>query len=94
MEDRMPFESDEERLVAEQAALHFRELKEVMKKAPFGKGMAVMEQAVREKGFEQMRQTLSLLANAHAEAKKKGSTATRVPAEAAPTSNAARTNTC
>lgn len=90
----MEYASDEERLVAEQAALNYRELKAVMKTAPHGKGMAVMEQAVREKGFEQMRQTLSLLANAHDEAQKKGPTASRVPAEARRTSNAARTNTC
>jgi hypothetical protein len=72
MEDRMEYRSDEERLVAEQAVLHYRELKQVMKTAPHGKGMAVMEHAVREKGFEQMRQTLSLLLSAHEEAQKKG----------------------
>jgi hypothetical protein len=93
MEDRMQYESEDERLVAEQAALHYRELRQVMKNAPHGKGMAVMEQAVRERGFEQMRQTLSLLANAHDEAQKKGSTASRASAEAKPTSNAVRTNT-
>lgn len=89
----MNYQSDEERLVAEQAALHYRELKQVMKTAPFGKGMAVMEQAVREKGFEQMRATLSLLANAHDEAQKKGRTVFPAPAAQTPTSNAARTNT-
>lgn len=68
----MQFASDAERLIAEQAVLNFRELMGVMKDAPHGKGMAVMEQAVREKGFEQMRQTLSLLAGAHDEAQKKG----------------------
>jgi hypothetical protein len=68
----MQYESDEERLVAEQAALNYRELRQVMKTAPHGQGMAVMEQAVREKGFEQMRRTLSLLVNAHDEAQKKG----------------------
>jgi hypothetical protein len=92
MEDRMDYQSDEERLVAEQAALNYRELKRVMKTAPHGKGMAVMEQAVRERGFEQMRQTLSLLVNAHDEAQKKGSTASRASAEPKPISNAARTN--
>ncbi len=89
----MVYQSDEERLVAEQAALHYRQLKQVMKTAPFGKGMAVMEQAVREKGFEQMRQTLSLLANAHDEAQKKGRTVSPVPAAHRPTSSAAPTNT-
>jgi hypothetical protein len=34
--------------------------------------MAVMEQAVRQKGFQQMRQTLSLLAGAQEKAQKKG----------------------
>ena len=89
----MDYQSDEERLVAEQAALNYRELQRVMKNAPYGKGMAVLEQAVREKGFEQMRQALSLLANAHEEAKKKGSIASPVRAAAACISNAARTNT-
>lgn len=68
----MQFENDAERLVAEQALLNYRELKRVMKDAPHGRGMAVLEQAVREKGFEQMRQMLSLLANGHDEAQKKG----------------------
>lgn len=72
MEDRMKFESEEERLVAEQALLNYRELQGVMKSAPHGKGMAVMEQAVRERGFEQMRQTLSLLINAQDEAHNDG----------------------
>ena len=68
----MQFSNDEERIVSEQAVLNFRELMVVMKNAPHGKGMAVMELAVREKGFEQMRKTLSLLTSAHEEAQKKG----------------------
>jgi hypothetical protein len=68
----MQFENDAERLVSEQALLNYRELKRVMKDAPHGRGMAVLEQAVREKGFEQMRQMLSLLANGHDEAQKRG----------------------
>ena len=68
----MQYANEDERLVAEQAVLNYRELMGVMRKAPHGKGMAVLEQAVREKGFEQMRKTLSLLASAHDEAQKKG----------------------
>lgn len=68
----MEYQNDEERLVAEQALLNYRELMRVMKTAPHGRGMAVLEQAVREKGYEQMRQTLSLLAGAHEESQKKG----------------------
>lgn len=90
----MQYENDEERLVVEQTLLSYRELKGVMKNAPFGKGMAVMEQAVREKGFQQMRQTLGLLINAHDEGQKKGSTVSRVPADARPTSSAARKKVC
>lgn len=88
----MDYQSDEERLVAEQAVLNYRELKQVMKQAPHGKGMEVMEYAVRERGFEQMRKTLSLLVNAHDEAQKKGPTASGASAEPTPTSNAARRN--
>jgi hypothetical protein len=72
MEECMRYENDAERLVAEQALLNYRELQAVMKDAPHGRGMAVLEQAVREKGFEQMRQTLRLLASAHDEAQKRG----------------------
>ena len=68
----MVFTNDEERLVAEQAVANFRELMDVTKNAPHGHGMAVMEQAVRQKGFQQMRQTLSLLAGAQEKAQKKG----------------------
>jgi len=89
----MRFQNDQERLVAEQALLNYRELQRVMKQAPHGKGLAVLEQAVREKGFEQMRQTLSLLSNAHEEAQKKGLTPGRVSAGPRPISNVAATNT-
>ena len=68
----MRYQNEQERLVAEQALLNYRELRRVMNNAPLGKAMAVLEQAVRQKGFEQMRQTLSFLANAHDEAQKKG----------------------
>jgi len=68
----MEFANDDERVVAEQAVLSYRELIGVMKTAPHGKGLAVLEQAVREKGFEQMRKTLGQVHGAHQEAQKKG----------------------
>jgi len=68
----MDFANDDERLVAEQAVLGYRELIGLMKTAPHGRGLAVLEQAVREKGFEQMRQTLGRVLAAHEEAQKKG----------------------
>jgi hypothetical protein len=72
MEDRMEFANDDERLIAEQAVLGYRELMGVAKTAPHGKALAVLEQAVREKGFEQMRKTLGLVLGAQQEAQKKG----------------------
>lgn len=90
----MEYASDAERLVAEQAVLHFRELVGVMSDAPHGRGMAVLEQAVREKGFEQMRTTLGLLAGAHPEAQKKGRTAGGARAVRRPTSRGARARSC
>jgi hypothetical protein len=91
----MQFANDQERLVAEQALLNYRELQRIMHDAPHGKAMAVLEQAVREKGFAQMRQTLSLLASAHQEAQKKGSTRSGVPVvEARPISSGASASTC
>ena len=90
----MQYETEDERLVAEQAVLAFRELTGVMRNAPHGKGMAVLEQAVREKGFEQMRKTLGLLAGAHEEAQKKGPTAGPVPAAPRPISKVAQTKRC
>lgn len=68
----MQYENDAERLVAEQALLNYRELQRVMKQAAHGRGMAVLEQAVRQKGLEQMQQMLSLLTSAHEEAQKGG----------------------
>jgi hypothetical protein len=94
MEDHMQYADDEERLVAEQAVLNFRELRAAMKTAPHGRGMAVLEQAVREKGFEQMRQALKMLAGAHEEAQKRGSTIGPAPAAAEPTSSVARGKRC
>ena len=67
---------------------------QVMKNAPYGKGLAVLEHAVREKGFEQMKKTLSLLAGAHEEAQKKGSTASHAPADGPPTSRPAPGKRC
>jgi len=57
MEDRIQYVNAEERLVAEQFVLHYRKLMDVMKNAPHSQEMAVLEQALRQKGFEQMRPT-------------------------------------
>ena len=71
----MQYVTEHERLVAEQAVLNFRELMGVAKNAQHGKGMAVMEQAVRAKGFEQMRKTLSLLVGVYQEGQMQGAIA-------------------
>jgi hypothetical protein len=94
MEDRMEFANEDERLIAEQAVLSYRELIGVMKAAPHGQGLAVVERAVREKGFAQMRDTLSRVLGAHQEAQKKGQTAGPVPAAHRPISRGARRRSC
>ena len=64
--------SDDERLIAEQAIATFRAVKLAGKQAPFGKGLACLEQAVRQHGDELLRDTLQRAMNSQDEAKKKG----------------------
>jgi len=73
--------TENERLVAEQAILAYQAVRQAAQSAPHGQGMAMMEQAVTEKGFETLRKMLALSASEHSEAQKKGSAAK--PARAA-----------
>lgn len=88
----MEYRDEDERLVAELAVAQWRELRQVMKQAPHGKGLATLEQAVRQRGQEQMRSTLQRLMGLHEEAQKRGSTAAPAPVAGTPTSSAARPN--
>jgi hypothetical protein len=60
--------------------LAYQAVKQAVKDAPHGQGMAFIEQAVQEKGFETLRKMIELGASEHAEAQKKGSAAKHVRA--------------
>jgi len=65
--------SDRERLVAEQAILTLRALDQAADAAPAGQGLACLEACIHDKGFDHLRNLMSVAANARDEAQKKGS---------------------
>jgi hypothetical protein len=72
--------SDRERLAAEQAVLTMRALDRAADAAPHGQGLAFLEAAIHDKGFEHLRNMLTLAVNAREEAQKKGFVSAPVPA--------------
>jgi hypothetical protein len=74
--------SDSERLIAEQAVLTYRALEQAAATAPHGKGLATLEGVIHDKGFEHLRNMLSIAAMSRAEAQKKGPVSARVPSAA------------
>ena len=64
--------SDDERLIAEEAVATFRAVKLAGQQAPHGKGLACLEQAVRQHGDELLRNTLQPVINMGREDAKKG----------------------
>jgi hypothetical protein len=64
--------SDRERLVAEQAVATYRALEQAAVGAPHGKGMATLEAAIHDKGFEHLRNMMAVAAGARPEAQKRG----------------------
>ncbi len=86
--------SDDERLIAEQAVATYRAVKLAGQQAPHGKGLACLEQAVRQHGDELLRNTLQRVINAQDKAQKKGSRDCVAPAAAKPNSNVSRPSAC
>jgi hypothetical protein len=86
--------SPEELLAAESAVLTMRSLMEAAKAAPHGKGMACVETALHDKGFEHLRAMLAAAVASHEGAQKKGSAVCLVPAGKEPRSNAANKSRC
>jgi len=68
----LEFADDNERLVAMQAIETYRALRRTMHTASPGHGLAAMEQVVRERGFEHLRQMFESAVREHPEAQKKG----------------------
>ena len=64
--------TDDERLIAEQAVATYRAVKLAGEQAPHGKGLACLEQAVREHGDELLRRTLQRVVNAQEQGSIKG----------------------
>jgi hypothetical protein len=64
--------SEQERLVAEQAVLTLRALNDAGDQAEWGHGMEALESVIHDKGFEHLRNMLSVAASARPEAQKKG----------------------
>jgi hypothetical protein len=65
-------QSEEERLIAEQAVAAYREAKQAMLAAPHGRGLAVTEEAVLSQGRQFMASMMQQLMSAHSEAQKGG----------------------
>jgi hypothetical protein len=98
MEDFMGLDfntlSAEELLAAESAVLTMRSLMDAARAAPHGHGMATVETALHDKGFEHLRTMLATAVASHEGAQKKGSAVCRVPAAKSLPSNAARKRRC
>jgi len=73
--------TSEERLVAEQAVLTLRALKDAAAAAPVGQGMSVLEGVIHDKGREHLLKMMSVAAASRPEAQKKGSASSPAPAE-------------
>jgi hypothetical protein len=85
--------SPQELLAAESAVLVMRSLMQAVQSAPHGQGMACIETALHEKGFEHLRTMLAAAAASHEGAQKKGSAVGPAPAAKPPRSNGARKKT-
>lgn len=84
MRDSIQIEDETERLVAMQAIETFRALRQAVKTAPHGKGLATVEAVVRDKGFEQIQRMYEAAVREHPEAQKKGPAVCVVPAAKRP----------
>ena len=86
--------SPEELLAAESAVLTMRSLLDAARAAPHGHGMACVESALHETGFEHLQKMLQTAVASHEGAQKKGSAVCPVPVGKPPRSNAARKRPC
>ena len=71
--------SPQELLAAESAVLTMRSLMDAVKTAQHGKGMAHVEAALHQDGFEHLRKMLAAATASHPEAQKKGPAVCPVP---------------
>jgi hypothetical protein len=86
MAESISVESEQEKLVALQAIETYRALKQAVKDAPHGKGLAFTEAVVHDKGFDHLRKMYESALREHSEAQKKGSAVSNVNAKRKPRS--------
>ena len=84
------YRTEEERLVAEQAIVAYREARKAMESAGEGEGLAVTEVAVLKHGRKFLQDMLEHLMSAHPEAQKGGPAADSVRVEELPRSSTTR----
>ena len=82
--------SDRERLIAEQAVQTLRALDKAADDAPHGRGLACMEAAIHDQGFELLRAIMTSTAGARPEAQKKGPVSAAATAGRTPSSRRVR----
>ena len=85
--------SPEELLAAESAVLVMRSLTDAARAAPHGRGMARVEAALHDRGFEHLRAMLQAAVASHEGAQKRGPAVCRVPAASPPRSGGAKRRT-
>ena len=81
----------EELLAAESAALTMRALREAVKTAPHGHGLATVEGVLADKGIAHLRTMFAAAMASHPEAQKKGSAVCPAPAARTRHSSGAKT---
>jgi hypothetical protein len=73
MPQSIEIQDENERLVALQAIETYRALRQAVKTAPHGKGLATVEAVVHDKGFEHLKKMFQQALEEHPQAQKKGS---------------------
>ena len=86
MSRQIQVQDEAEQMVAMQALETFRALRQAVKTAPHGKGLATVEAVVRDKGFAQLAQMYQAALAEHPEAQKKGPAVCDASAGATPAS--------
>ncbi len=72
MAESIRVENEQEKLVALQALETYRALRQAVKTAPHGKGLATVEAVVHDKGFDHLRKMYESALVDHPQAQKKG----------------------
>ena len=81
MAETISVADEQEKLVAMQAIETLRALRQAVKDAPHGKGLAYTEAVVHDKGFDHLRKMYESALRDHPEAQKKGSAVSSAGAE-------------